>query len=75
MDEESFYAYLKKGGRSDSAANRCVRYVNEFSEFLAEHCDGKKLADVSEDDLDRFVEWADQQPKPATKTSLWALRY
>lgn len=75
MDEKSFYFYLKRGGRSDSAADRCVRYVKEFETYLAENLDGKPLGKVSEDDLDGFVDWADQEPKPKTKTHLWALRY
>jgi hypothetical protein len=75
MDDESFDTYLKKGGRSDSATSRCIRSVDVFEKYIDENCDGRDLVDVSEDCLDRFVEWSDEQPKPATKTYLWALRY
>jgi hypothetical protein len=75
MDEEPFYNYLKKAGRSDSASSRCIRCVSEFEKFIDENCDGRDLVDVSGEDLDRFVEWVDGQPESATKTYLWALRY
>jgi hypothetical protein len=75
MDEESFLSYLRKGGRSETAAIRCVNSVRTFYKFINEETECSSLSDVSSDEIDIFVSWADNQAKPKTKTYLWGLIY
>jgi putative heme iron utilization protein len=75
VKEEEFRDFLKKGGRSQSATNRAVRYTKEFEAFLSEQCNGKSLEEVEPEDLDNFVNWLESEPKASAKGHLWGLRY
>jgi predicted flap endonuclease-1-like 5' DNA nuclease len=75
MDHEAFRRFLKRGGRSESAINRCVRYVGEFETYLQQHHDGAGLGSADPDKLEAFVSWLERKPKTSAKTHLWALGY
>ena len=75
MDIEGFRVYLKKGGRSPNAINRCLRLVSDFEDYLHEFKNGKKLADVFDQDLMDFVSKLDNESKTKAKGYLWAIRY
>jgi hypothetical protein len=81
--EPNFFKYLKKSGRTDDVAERVVRLVNVFSDFLL----GRKNTTpdhANESDLDAFITFVDKEqanlPKhddisPSAKSYLWAIRY
>lgn len=73
--EEDFRRFLKRGGRSRSAVDRCVKYVRMFELYLQEHRGGKKLERADPEDLEAYVEWVEAEPKASAKTHLWAIRY
>jgi len=75
MDKEGFSVYLKKGGRSPSAVDRCARFVSEFEVFLSEKRNGKQLAEVTDQDLVNYVSVLDKDSKTNAKGYLWAIRY
>ncbi|MFN2292201.1 MAG: DUF4332 domain-containing protein [Anaerolineae bacterium] len=75
MNEESFQAYLTKGGRSESATRRCLAKVGEFQEYLQAHQGGKALGEAEAEDLEAFVQWLESEPDSSAKTHLWALGY
>jgi hypothetical protein len=75
LDEDGFRIFLKKGGRSKSAIERCLRYVKEFQNYLHEHRGGKRPDDADPEDLKAFVEMIEGVPKASANTHLWALRY
>jgi hypothetical protein len=75
MDEVGFRQFLKRGGRSKSAVQRCLRFVKEFEEYLRERGTGNGLDEAKPDDLDAYVESIESAPKTSAKTHLWALRY
>jgi len=70
MDKEGFGHYLKKGGRSPSAVNRCVKLVSEFEDFLQESRNNTLLEDVKPEDLIEFVKILDSISKTKAKGSL-----
>jgi predicted flap endonuclease-1-like 5' DNA nuclease len=75
MNEGAFEKFLKRGGRSPSATQRCLRMVSEFEEYLQQHRGGKYLEEAEPEDLDAFVTWIEREPKASAKTYLWALGY
>jgi hypothetical protein len=75
VDEAGFDRFLRRGGRSPRAAARCVRYVQEFEQYLHTYRHGKELQEVDAGDLEQFVNWIEREPKASAKTHLWALRY
>jgi predicted flap endonuclease-1-like 5' DNA nuclease len=75
MDNEGFGLYLKKGGRSPNAVNRCMKFVSEFEDFLQDSRNKTQLEDVQADDLIEFVMMMDSVSKTNTKGYLWAIRY
>ena len=66
MSEDSFYAYLKQGGRSDAAAARCQILVDEFAHWL-----GHDPLSAEAADIDAYIVHRGRE----AKGSLWALRY
>ena len=75
MDETGFDRFLRRGGRSPSAATRCILKVKEFEHFLQAHRDGRSLEEADSTDLEQFVSSIESEPKASAKTHLWALRY
>lgn len=75
MVDKDFEKYLKRGGRSPSAIERCVKYVKEFEEYLELKRNGKQLADVEDQDLINFVEWIERESVSRIKGYLWAIHY
>lgn len=74
MEEEAFRAFLKRGGRSESAAGRCIRATQEFAAYVQEQR-GRQLDEADAEDLEAFVAWIEREPKASAKGHLWALRY
>lgn len=75
MDEEGFRKFLKKGGRSQNAIERCVHYVVDFSRYLQENRDVESIDEATEKDLESYVDWVESEPKASAKLHLWALIY
>ena len=75
MDEDGFRTFLRKGGRSKSGIERCLRYVKEFQDYLHERRGGKRPDGAEPEDLKDFVETIEGTPKASANTRLWALRY
>lgn len=67
MDKEGFCVYLKKGGRSPGAVNRCARFVSEFEVFLSEKRNRKQLAEVIDQDSVNYVSVLDKDSKTNPK--------
>ena len=74
MEEQEFRAFLKRGGRSASAASRVVALVRQFEGYLMGQ-GGPAVDDAGVDDLEKFVDWIEQKPGTSAKGHLWALRY
>jgi hypothetical protein len=72
---EDFRIFLKRGGRSPSAVNRCLRMVQEFEQYLHLHHAGVLPDEAGPDELEAYVAWIEREPKASAKTHLWALRY
>lgn len=72
--QEHFRKFLKQGGRSASAIDRVLVYVQEFNDFLAEHSD-RDLQSANEEDLEDFVAQIEQDSKSSAKGHLWGLGY
>lgn len=75
MDEEVFRTFLRKGGRSENAASRCIRATQAFAGYLQEQRGGRPLEEARAEDLEAFVAWIEREPKASAKGHLWALRY
>jgi hypothetical protein len=73
MDEESFRRFLRRGGRSENAAERAIRLTREYEAFLLERR-GRTLDEASPGDLFEFTRIWDQERRN-TKGYLWAIRY
>lgn len=73
MNDE-FFAFLRRGGRTESVARRVIRLVGEFERFLVEQrsC---TLETSGPDDLQAYVAWVEKQPKTSAKGPLWAIIY
>jgi len=75
MNKENFRAFLKRGGRSKSAIERCVQYVKDFEGYLELKRGSKALRDANTDDLQGFVNLIEREPKVSAKGHLWGLAY
>jgi hypothetical protein len=73
MDEAGFRKFLKRGGRSSSAADRVVEIVTEYAEYL--HGIDKDLDQAAPEDLESYVAWIEIDSKTRAKKDLWAIRY
>jgi predicted flap endonuclease-1-like 5' DNA nuclease len=74
MEEQEFRAFLKRGGRSASAASRVIALVREFEGYLEGEA-GAGLDDAGVDTIEAFVDWIEKKPGTSAKGHLWALRY
>ncbi len=75
MGEEGLRAFLKRGGRSQGAQNRVIKYVKDFERFLQEQRAVKGLDEAGPEDLEAYVLSVEKALKASAKTHLWALRY
>ena len=82
MDQQAFFNYLRKGGRTEDVAERVIRLVTVYAEYLKGR--GKDLDSANPKDLETFTLWVDDQkdqlPKhdeitPSARSYLWAIRY
>ena len=74
LDVEAFRAYLRAGGQSSRAADRCVAKVAEYREFLRKDRGGVRLDSAGLEDLTAFVAEVERTPGASAKTHLWAIR-
>ena len=75
MNREGFQKYLKRGGRSPSAVQRAVNFVEDYETYLKESKNGKGLDQADEEDLADYVTSVESEPKTFAKLHLWAIRY
>jgi hypothetical protein len=75
MNEPEFRKYLKRGGRSASVIERCVRQQAEFQAYLDEVYPGTSVDEATPEMLENYVSWVESEPKTSAKNHLWALRY
>lgn len=73
MDKDRFKTYLKKGGRSKEAIERCIQYVSDYEEYLRKLIPTINLNAAKAEHLINFIDFLDQSPK--SKSYLWALAY
>jgi hypothetical protein len=66
--------FLKRGGRSDNAARRVIKYVGEFRDFLRAQRD-RGLDEAQPEDLEAFVAAVAREPKASAKGRLWGIYY
>lgn len=69
-----FDEFLKRGGRSPSAAARAIRLVGDFEHYLAE-IRNRELDAAGHEDLEAYVAWYEREQKGSAKGPLWAIRY
>ena len=74
-DEEGFRKFLKRSGRSKSAVDRVVRFVESFKNYLKDHRKGKSLEKANVQDLESFVGWYEESTEKSANTHLWGLKY
>lgn len=75
MDEQALRVFLRKAGRSESVAEKCIRVTQQFAVYLQEHRGGRQFEAADAEDLDAFVGWIERVPKASAKNHLHALRY
>jgi hypothetical protein len=73
MDTDAFRMYLRRGGRSESAARSAARHVAAFADYL--HTIGATLDAVTPTHLESYVDHVESGAKTSAKKHLWALRY
>jgi len=72
-NEDAFFKFLKRNGRSPEVAQRVIQLVVEFDQFLQTR--GKNLDQSAPSDLEAFVGKIEAAPKASAKTHLWAIIY
>ena len=71
MDEVGFRIFLKRGGRSARAADRVIKFVTEYAEYLLGI--DRDLDRAAPEDLESYVAWIENDSKNRAKKNLWAL--
>ena len=74
LDEGGLRAFLKKQRRSSNAIERCIKFTNEFANYLADYKNGKTLDESNPSDVEDFVAWCEGSDKSA-KIILWGMWY
>lgn len=74
MDEKGFSDFMKKNRRSENAIKSCVEFIKTFESFLMDFKGGKKLEDVSREDLEDFAVWGEEEFKSINRY-LWGIGY
>ncbi len=72
MDEPAFRDFLRKGGRSVSAAGRAIGFAKELEEYLTGS--GLQLDEAGPDELESFVADVESEGESA-KLHLWGIHY
>lgn len=75
LDEEAFQEFLRRGGRSPSAAKRVIAQVAAYEQFLREKRNRKRLDEASPNDLEDFVSHVEEKKKGAAKKTLHGIHY
>ena len=66
---------MKRGGRSPSAVQRCLKFVGDYARFLEEDCEGITIDRAGGQELENFEFFIEKDPKTSAKTHMWAIRY
>ena len=74
MDSEAFRHFLRRGGRSHNAANRIIRYVREFADYLRAGA-GLELDEATDRELVAFVDQVEKLTGKSAKGHLWGIIY
>ena len=74
MDSEAFRHFLRRGGRSHNAANRIIRYVREYAEYLRAEA-GLALAEATDQELIAYVDQIETLTGKSAKGHLWGIIY
>jgi hypothetical protein len=75
MDSEEFVIFLRRGGRSASAIDRCLELVSLFENYLLSSRKGCDLDSIGPEDMIEYIQSTDEESKSRSKASLWALKY
>jgi len=72
MDEKGFREFSRKHGRSKSAIESCIGFVNKFEDYLQEHKGIKGVDEATLDDIRDFVSWGRKELR-SVNSYLWAI--
>jgi len=75
LNEEAFHEFLKRGGRSPTAAKRVIAQVLAYEQYLREERNHKELDRASPADLETFVSHIEEKKKGTAKKYLHSIRY
>jgi hypothetical protein len=75
VDTDAFGVFLRRGGRSESAIERCLKLVASFEDYLHSLRKGRQLECTVPEDLIEYIHSMDEKSISRSKASLWALRY
>jgi hypothetical protein len=75
VDPEEFAVFLRRGGRSASAIERCLRLVSSFENYLNSSRKGTDLDGIGTDEMIEYIHSMDDESKSRSKATLWALNY
>lgn len=74
MNEVAFHGFLKKGGRSEVAIKRCIKFSNKLLQFLCDNSLGS-VEQMDEEILQYYIQELESDPTYSANTDLWALIY
>ncbi len=72
MNEKGFREFLRKHGRSESAIESCIGFVNKFEDYLQEHKCIKGIDEATPDDIRDFVSWGKKELR-SVNSYLWGI--
>jgi len=72
MDEKGFREFSRKHGRSRSAIESCIRFVDKFEDYLEEHKGIKGIDEATPDDIRDFVSWGEKELR-SVNSYLWGI--
>jgi len=72
MDEKGFREFSRKHGRSKSAIESCIGFVNKFEDYLQEHKGIKGIDEATPDDVRDFVSWGKKELR-SVNSYLWGI--
>lgn len=82
MDQQAFFTYLSKGARTEDVAERVIRLITVYAEYLERR--GEDLDTAVPKNLETFTLWAEEKkselPKhddifPSPRSYLWEIKY
>lgn len=73
MEEAVFRTYLKRGGRSLAAIERCIKSSTKFLKHL--DAQDLQIVNIKPQTIQQYIDLLEQAPKYSAKTDLWGLIY